>query len=220
VISRVSLLTILLAVAGFGAATAPARTPEIGTAMFVVRQDPRLCPSPLCGGYWVALANGARTRCGGGVRRAQCYIAEAVDQRDGRLAGEIPDGALVRGVLEPGPPVSGTELDHLRIRALYAPAGSGDVAGGYYRVRDTGIRCVRAPCFSYRVTSVNGSVPVTTSAVDLAPSHASSGELDRALAAVGTKEGLYARGVFARSSDGGRVFTALRLYLRAPLPRA
>ena len=220
-ISRVSLLTLLLVVAGIGSAeVSSARTPPAGTAMFVVQRDVRLCPSPRCGGYWVSLANGVRTHCGDGARRARCYATGAIDREGRRLAGALPDGALARGALEAGPPVAGTKLDRLRILATYSPAGAADVGGGYYRVRDTGIRCIRAPCFSYRAAGVNSSTSVTASAVDLAASGASPRDLARAQAALATKDGLYARGAFAPSPDGGRTFAAVRLYLRAPLPRA
>ncbi|HEX5028800.1 MAG TPA: DUF6748 domain-containing protein [Gaiellaceae bacterium] len=220
-ISRVSLLAILLAVAGFAVSATPAaRTPPAGTAIFLVQQDPRLCPSPRCGGHWAALANGVRTRCADGVRRVRCYVATTVDRHGRRLGGAIPEGSLARGALEPGLAFAGARLDRLRLWALYSPAGTAAVAGGYYRVRDNGIRCVRAPCFSYRATGVNSSMFVMASAVDLTASGGSPSDQSRARAALRTKDGLYARGTFARSPDGGRVFRAVRLYLRAPLPRA
>jgi hypothetical protein len=141
-----------------------------------------------------------------------------VDANDRALA-DIPEGALVRGAIdawEGGP----QPLDELVASAAYAPAGKAAVGGGFYRVVDNGIRCVRAPCFSFRVTPINGSVRIVVSSVDLAAAGASSAEIARAQATLHSKNGLYARGRFARSADGGKVFSALRLYLRAPLPRA
>ena len=220
-ISRVSLLAILLLVAGIAVAATPAaRTPPSGTAIFVVQQDPRLCPSPQCGGHWAGLANGVRTRCADGVRRVRCYVATTVDRHGRRLQATIPDGSLVRGALEPGLAFAEARLDRLRLWALYSAAGTAALAGGYYRVRDTGVRCVRAPCFSYRATGVNSSTFVTVSGLDLTASGGSPSDQARAQAALRTKDGLYARGTFARSPDGGRTFRAVRLYLRAPLPRA
>lgn len=215
--SRVALAALAIAAAGILVADAPARTPPVGVAMFVVQPDPRLCPSPRCGGYWAALANGARTRCGDGARRPRCYVAKVVDRRGRPLAGSFPDGALVRAVLEPG---TDLDLDRLRVWASYAPAGTAPSSGGWYRVHDTGVRCVRAPCFSYRATQVNGATRVPTSAIDLAASNAGRQEQLRARAALESIDGLYAQGRFAPSADGGRVFRALRLYLREPLPRA
>ena len=100
-VSRVGLVAIVLAVAGVAASGPAARTPPTGTAMFVAQHDMRLCPSPLCGGYWVALANGVRTRCGDGQRQARCYVAQALDRYGKRLAS-LTEGALVRGAIERG----------------------------------------------------------------------------------------------------------------------
>jgi hypothetical protein len=217
--SRVGLLAILLA-AGIAVSGAAARTPPTGTAMFLVEHDPRLCPSPLCGGYWVSLANGVRTRCGNGQQQTRCYAARAVDRYGRPYADEIPGGSLVRGAIALGETFGDRTLDQFRVYAVYAPAGTAAVSGGYYRVVDNGIRCIRAPCFSYRAGQVNGSSRVMISEVDLQASGAPAGAIERAQAALRTKDGVYARGRFATTPDGGRVFRALRLYLRAPQPRA
>ena len=183
--------------------------------MFVVHNDARLCPAPRCGGYWVALVNGVRTRCPDASRRIRCHVPRAFDQV-GRPLGAVPEGALVRGSIAE----SRTGLDQLRVSALYAPAGRTAASGGFYRVVDNGIRCVRAPCFSYTVSTVNASTRGPVSSVDLAASGANGAEIARARRALSTKNGLYARGRYARTSDGGTTFRALHLYLRAPLPRA
>jgi hypothetical protein len=218
-VSRVGLLTVVLALAGVAATGSAARTPATGTAMFLAQNDARLCPSPLCGGYWVALANGVRTRCGSGERRARCYAADAVD-RSRRPVGGLKEGALLRGALERGRVVGARRLDRFVVSAQYVPAGTATPGGGWYRVFDTGIVCVRAPCFSFRAQSVNAATRITVSSVALEASGATPSELERAAAALRTKDGLYARGRFASTPDGGRAFRALRLYLRAPLPRA
>ena len=213
-VSRVTLIAaIVLAAAGMG--SADARTPPAGTAMLVVQHDARVCPSPRCGGYWVALANGVRTRCVDGQRQLRCYAARATD-RGRQDIGRLAEGSLVRGALDLGRDGLGV----LRAHAVYEPAGSARAGGGFYRVLDNGIRCVRAPCFSTTARSVNASTRVTVSSVDLRPARASAAEVRRAEEALATKDGLYARGRFAPTSDGGRVFRALRLYLRAPLPPA
>jgi hypothetical protein len=217
--SRVGLVAIVLAVAGIAAGGTAARTPPTGTAMFLAQHDMRLCPSPLCGGYWVALANGVRTRCGDGTQQARCYVSGAVD-RYGRPFAGVAEGALVRGAIEPGPRVGTQQLDQLLVSAVYAPAGTAAVSGGYYRIVDTGRRCIRAPCLSYSAGQVNGSSRVLTSSVGLAAAGASQDEVARAQAALHTKDGLYARGRFASTPNGGRTFRALRLYLRAAQPRA
>ena len=188
--------------------------------MFVVQHDKRLCPSPACGGYWAALANGVRTRCGNGQAAGGCYVARTIDRYGRPYTRDIPEGALVRGAIELGLRLGDRVLDRLRVWAVYAPAGTTTAEGGYYRVVDRGIRCIRAPCFSYNAGAVNAFSPVVVSEVDLRAAGATAAQVDRAEAALRTKDGVYARGRFAPTPDGGRVFRALRLYLRAPQPRA
>jgi hypothetical protein len=214
VISRVALAVGVILLATVAAASA-GRQPPSGTAMYVVRIDPRLCPSPMCGGYWVALANAARTRCQDGLRHPRCYVATAATP-GGTPLGSIAEGALVRGAID----VGRDDFGELVATAVYRPAGARPARGGYYRLRDTGIRCVRAPCFSYSATQVNGSTRTTTSGVDLAAAKPTPNGLARAQKALRTTNGLYARGTFSTGLDGGRTFHATRLFLRAPLPRA
>jgi hypothetical protein len=217
--SRVGLVVIAVAAMGAFVGSAPSQ-PAMATAIYTVNADPRLCPSPLCGGYWVALANSARTRCADGVHRARCYVAKTVDEDRHPLEVSVPDGALARATLDSFEFEGLGELGVLAVAIVYVPAGRAPVSGRFYRIVDTGIRCIRAPCFSYRATRVNGKTRTTLSGVDLGAAQATPGEVARAQAALLTKNGLLARGRFVRSADGGRVFRASRLYLRAPQPRA
>src|SRR6187397_3172725 len=43
---------------------------------FTVAPDPRLCPSPLCGGYWISRVNQPFTVCANGTRAATCYVSD------------------------------------------------------------------------------------------------------------------------------------------------
>jgi len=217
-VSRVATVVSVIVVAAVAVAASSARQPPTGTAMYIVRHDPRLCPSPMCGGYWLTIVNGVRTRCSDGERRPRCYVRRAVD-RQRRPLGDITEGALVRGAIDSWK-ATRLELDQLVVSAVYPEAGNAEVSGGYYRVFDTGIVCIRAPCFSYRAQAVNAASKVMTSGVDLEASGATKTDVERAQLRLRTKDGLYARGRFAAAPDGGRVFRALRLYLRAPLPRA
>lgn len=219
-VSRVGCLVLIVLVAVSGLVGSARSQSSIGASIYTVRVDPRLCPSPLCGGYWVALANGARTHCADGRRRSRCYVAKAVDSHRRPLEVAILNGALVRAALESSSYEGIGRVGVLAVAAQYAPAGTSPLSGGYYSVVDTGIRCIRAPCFSYRATQVNGSTHTTMSGIELTASGATPDEVSRAEAAVRTKNGLLARGRFTSSADGGRVFRALRLYLRVPQPRA
>jgi hypothetical protein len=213
----VIVVTVALVLVGSLAASGSGR-PHTTTAVYSVRGDPRLCPSPLCGGYWVALANGVRTKCADGTRNVRCYVAKAVDAR--RRPVSVQNDALVRGSLEQIPFGDFGRLGVLVVVAAYTPAGTAPVSGGYYVVTDTGVRCIRAPCFSYRVTQANGSTRTLASDVDLQAAQLTAGEVARAAAALQTENGLLARGRFRSTPDGGRVFRPSRVFLRATRPRA
>jgi uncharacterized protein DUF6748 len=217
-VSRLLIVaTVTVVLVGSVAASGSGR-PATATAVYSVRGDPRLCPSPLCGGYWVTLANGVRTRCADGTRNVRCYVAKAVDAR--RRSVSVPNDGLVRGSLEEAAFGDFGPLGVLVVVATYTAAGTAPVSGGYYVVTDTGVRCIRAPCFSYRVTQANGSTRTLASDVDLEAAQLTAGELARTTAALQTKNGLLARGRFRSTPDGGRVFRPSRVFLRATQPRA
>jgi hypothetical protein len=216
-ISRLGAILLLSAVAVALVAAGTAQSTS-RSGVYTIQGDPRMCPSPVCGGYWVALANGARTHCADGSTAPRCYVARAVDA-SGRTV-EVAAGGLVRARLELSETGDFRDLGIAVVSSTYAPAGTGTVTGGYYRLADTGIRCILAPCFSYTATQLNGSTRTMASELELASSGATRTELARATSALRAADGLLARGRFARTREGGRVFRASRLFLRAPLPRA
>jgi hypothetical protein len=215
VISRSAVWLLLVVVAFAGGSSATGGVPPIGTSIYVVRPDPRLCPSPLCGGYWVARANDARTRCHDGLLRPRCYVASAIDATGAPLATTIPDGALARADIGAGThPGLGT-VGVLVVADVRAPAGKG-TGGRYYRVRDLGIRCVRAPCFSLRAARLNRTSRTLVSSLDLvSTARPSATELALAEAALTTRGGLWLLGSVTKTSDGGRVLVASRFYLES-----
>jgi hypothetical protein len=217
---RIALPTALIAVAVAAVAVLPAAggSPRVGSAQYVVRPDPRACPSPLCGGYWVALANHSRTLCHDGLQRARCYVAEAVDERRDPLAVGISDGALARALLETRDFGGLGRLGVLVVADVRAPVGEG-AGGRFYRLRDTGVRCIRAPCFSIRSVLLNRRSRVTLSGVDLSDARLTPEQEASAQAALHGRPGLFAAGRIVQAADGGRTFRAARVYLSAR-PRA
>ena len=188
----------------------------VGASFYVVRADPRLCPSPLCGGYWVALANRARTRCGDGALRPRCYVAKFVDEARQPLSAEVPQEALVRAASEAQEFTGFGKLGVLVVAEVWKPVG-GPAKGDFYRLRDTGVRCIRAPCFSKRAARLNGQARFTFSDLDLRPIGVTNDDLAVALL---DPQGLLASGNVLMTGDGGRLFRASRVYLRAATPRA
>ena len=107
------------------------------------------------------------------------------------------------------------ELGVLVVADVFSPAGRAPESGGFFRLVDNGIRCVRAPCFSIRASRLNYSSRTTVSGIDIGAARATPSEVVRVEAALGTKNGLLARGRIVSSPDGGRVFRATRFYLRS-----
>jgi hypothetical protein len=128
---------------------------------FTVAPDPRLCPSPLCGGYLVTRVNRPFTVCANGTRAATCYVADL----DLSLAGLSPEQEttvrraaghlLIRGTIRQNdvPPfgnlgvLRGQEawIGHARIR----PSGT------FYRAHGTSIVCFAFPCPTVRIAPLN-----------------------------------------------------------------
>jgi hypothetical protein len=125
----------------------------------------------------------------------------------------------VRADVEPWSYPGVGELGTLVVAEVRGPVGN-EAAGAFYRVRDLGIRCIRAPCFSYRAVRVNGTGRIPVSGFDLHLAGAMPPEEERALQELTSKSGLFVLGRLARTRDGGRTLSASRLYLKEPPPRA
>ena len=207
-------LTVVAVLLG-GAPTAASGTAAVGSSFYVVRPDPRLCPSPLCGGYWVALANHARTTCHDGALRPRCYVARIVGENRRPLGVDVPAGSLVRADIEPSGDEGFGELGVLVVASVFSPAGTTTVGGSFFRLVDSGIRCIRAPCFSFRAAQLNRSLRTALSGIDLDSARAAPEEVVRAETAIHKKTGLLAQGRIVPATDGGRVFRATRLFLRS-----
>jgi hypothetical protein len=205
------LAVVVVSLAGAIAATGS--PPPLSSAFYLVEPDPRLCPSPLCGGYWVSLANRELTRCHDGAFRGRCYVARGVDEHRHPLEGGLPAGGLARADLEPWAFEGLGKLGVLVVARAWPPIGSGPRRGAVYRLRDTGIRCIRAPCFWLRASALNRSSSAELSDLDLRPVGASPAELRRSQALLRSRSGLFATGKIAATPIGGRKFRAERLFL-------
>ena len=205
-----TVIALIVGALGIGALSAG----EAGAkpaAHYVVHVDPRLCPSPLCGGYWVSLANRSRTRCHDGLHRRRCYVASAWP-----ASRAIHDGALVQGGISVQSFPGLGNLGLLIATDVRNPLGAA-ASGSFFRLRDIGVRCIREPCFSIRASRLNSRGTTMASRLDLsqielAPEH------EARLALFG--DGLFAAGRIVSTDDGGRVFRASRIYLRGSKTRA
>jgi hypothetical protein len=191
---------------------------------YLARADPRLCPSPMCGGIWVDLLNTSATVCGDGARQDACYAASAdlnrlrIDEK-GRVQLQslitegraVARGKLVRGLVEGFP-----ELDTFVVSEVWTSSSSlARALGVFRRLRDSGIRCVTTPCFSIRAAVLNTARFENVSSVGLSRTGAPRHERRRALDDI-AGPGLVAAGRVARRPNGGRAFVAAQFYVRAP----
>jgi len=93
-IFRALILALFLGVPALYAA-APEIDSIAGTSTFYsIRRDLRRCASPMCGGYFIKLANNSRTRCANGRNMNECYVATI--EWNGLPEN---DRAIVRGTL-------------------------------------------------------------------------------------------------------------------------
>lgn len=215
------LASLVVALAGATQAALLLPPPVVTRSIYVVQPDPRLCPSPFCGGYWVARANHARTRCHDGLFRQRCYAATAVDTSTRQpLARGLPANTLVRAVIGSWTFEGFGELGAVFVSEIWEPVDPTRPSGDFFRLRDTGVRCVRAPCFWIRGWRVNRPGRVTVSELDLGPARSPQRTLRRAEAALAAPDGLLASGRVVRDPSGERTFLASQVFLRAGPPRA
>ena len=225
---RLRGVTILVAVAAIAATlagSATAHSPNGTATYYRVQPDPRLCPSPICGGWWTRRVNRNDTVCGDGVAAVQCYAASVdftelklTEERRLTLEQALSTGTtLVRGrlVRRPvsEPPLK--ELDTLVATEIWLRSGQARTPGLVYRVEDNGIRCVRAPCFWLHASVLNMPQHRNVSSLGLAASRASEAAIRRARAALDDTGVMVEGRVVPGKPAGDRTLRAAAFWLRA-----
>lgn len=209
-----------------GAGPASSDPPRSVSSYYLGRGDPRLCPSPICGGVWVRLVNRKVTPCSnGGTARSECYVANVdlsrlpiSEQARADLGGLVASGrAVARGTIVTGLVEGFPELATLLVSEVWPASSSPRVAEGQVRLlRDNGVRCVTTPCFSMHAALLNVGSHVNVSRVDLAGTRAPLPEKRCAPLRIATV-GLIATGRIAPDPNAGpagtgRVFVATQFY--------
>jgi hypothetical protein len=193
------------------------------TSYYLGRADPRLCPSPMCGGIWLKLLNMPATVCDDGAKQQECYAAStdlsrlrADEKRRVQIQQLITEGrAVARGKLVRGLVEGFPELDTFVVSEVWAASSSpGRAQGVFRRLRDSGIRCVTTPCFSTNAAVLNTRRVEKVSSVDLSRTGAPPAERRSALDDIA--RGLVAAGRILRRPGGRRAFVATQFYVRAP----
>ncbi len=207
------------AVAGVSGRDAPTGT------VYSLRADPRLCPSPMCGGFFASRVNWKQTPCLSGPALEACYAASVdltalTPAARVRAQPALSSGrALVEGTFAGYSSAAYPQLAKLVAAQVWLTVAPGRESRTVYRVVDTGIRCIRAPCFSLRAAVVNGSRSLTLSNLDLTGTGVPPATIARAhgllahggVLVTGTVRTLAAVGL----RGNGRTLAATRLWLPA-----
>lgn len=193
-----------------------AAVPLAGTGdYFFVREDPRRCMSPLCGGYFVKRVNQTRTRCANGRWMRECYVAEI----DWNGQPEVDPGkALLRGDIVARRFPRFGNLGALRVTESWQSPTDGSATGQFYRARDRGVRCITHPCLTHSATKLGFTFAKNIAGVDLAASGATGEMISEGAAAMTDPDGVIVAGYFAPvTGPGGRAQTlkATKFYVRA-----
>lgn len=205
-----------------GAGPASSDPPRSVSSYYLGRGDPRLCPSPICGGIWVKLVNRDKTTCGDGIARPECYAASIdlrlmrnTEEARGRLSQLIAEGrALARGKLVRGRVQGFPDLAVLVVSEVWTASSSAARPQGIFRqLHDNRVRCVTTPCFSIRAAVLNTRLHADISDVDLDSSGAPMREQRRAHKRIAA-DGLIATGRVVREG-AGRAFVATQFYVRS-----
>ena len=181
----------------------------------------------MCGGVWIRLVNRAETPCAGGAR-AECYVAEldlstlrVSEETRARLGGLVSSGrALARGTVVTGRIEGFPDLATLVVSDVWTASSSPSKPVGVFRLlRDNGVRCIAAPCFSIHAARLNGPVHTNVSDVRLETTGAPAGERRKALGRIATS-GLIAAGTIVSEPNAGpagpgSTFVATQFYVKA-----
>jgi Kazal-type serine protease inhibitor domain len=155
------------------------------TYYIVTGIDPRMCPSPVCGGVFVKPVNKRRARCGDGSFGKQCY-APILDWSGLGLSQaeiwEIEDAfrnsrALVRGVLDTVDTPYGPLPRLVASDAWLGVTGSAP-SGVFLGLAPSGIVCITHPCPVLVALHLNRRGRLFVHELDLTPSGATPAQIE------------------------------------------
>lgn len=157
---------------------------------FAARRDTRKCAFPLCGGFFVQRANRLATVCADGVKRNECYVAEAdlsaagVSEEQAEAArAAFGDGhALGRGRLLQKTYDGFGSFGVLAVSEIWEAATDAPPRGTFYRLSGNGTVCIAYPCRSFRAETLNGAARQAIADPDFAAAGAGENRLNLALA--------------------------------------
>jgi hypothetical protein len=175
---------------------------------FGITADLRRCPSPLCGGWFLARVNRATTSCHDGRPAATCYTP-VLDWSDANLsaaqqaklldassrdAGSGDVYAIVRGRFARTNSTPQPTTGRFVISEAWVAEGTGTPDGTFVRIVDNGVRCFVAPCPSVTETTLNMGRTADIAEIDWTPAGLTERELEGCIQAMSTPGGLLVAG--------------------------
>ena len=177
-------LAVLFALVGLVGAPSPANAQLGSDGYFTVTPDPRLCPSPTCGGFHLKAVNQLTMTCADGSQQTVCYVASADFGALEMPPAFAPGQLVVRGWIEAHEFPGFGNLGKLVAESAWNAATAQTAMGTFYRLRDLGIVCVAAPCFTMSAQILNQTGILAISTLDLSAVDATPAQLEAAWAAM------------------------------------
>lgn len=150
------------------------------------RDDLRMCPSPVCGGFYVKALNRLMTLCADGSQSADCQVLQLdfslLNMRENEQAGfqqAFTAGlGIIKGKLIEAQQ-SGILFPTLKINeAWLAQAGKEPRNAGFFQVHDTDIQCITTPCLTVEEGLLNMPWERFIAGVDLSSSGAETDQIN------------------------------------------
>jgi hypothetical protein len=196
-----ALIAVALLTGGDARATDdPTTTTRSGT-YYSIRPDLRLCPAPLCGGFFVSAVNRARTQCADGTVAPSCYVTE-IDWDDLDTEGSDP-ATLVLGKIESKEVPGFGPLGVLVADKAWRPATDARPKGTFFGHRESDVVCSTSPCPVIEQRVLNRTRQQLISTIALKGVNASPEDLAAAKAILARGGRLIAAGRNVVSSIGG-----------------
>ena len=182
---------------------------------FAAQRDMRKCASPMCGGYFIHRVNASKTRCIDGSYAATCYVTGVDLSKLNLTDGDLEVGhAVFRGSIEKTE-INGKTWGLFAAGEAWVGQTASSPAGSFYRAKDNGIRCIKAPCPSISVDKLNTNAVRMISDLDLTgtANPATQKQIDAAMDDVFTSDdGLLVAGTIAAMKNGGHEIVATEFF--------
>jgi hypothetical protein len=133
---------------------------------YFVQADLRKCASPVCGGVFYRLANATKTTCLDGSKAAKCYAATdsltglgLAETALGKVNDALANGEVLMRATIGTKTYSGVgTFAKLNAKEAWLAQTSNAIEGPLMKMEDSGVRCIAAPCDSFKESKLNSAI--------------------------------------------------------------